>query len=253
MAFNRKPWLTPNNRFTCFISEAKRRVATDDKGNVYVIWHAAETGKAKGEENRAVLVARSQDDGKSFARETVANPKPTGACACCGLRAFADASGNLLVLYRTATQVTNRDEVLLVSRNHGASFEIANQHPWNVAACPMSSASLTESKFGVLAVWETAGQVYFSRVTPATLKVSPPTSPPGGASRKHPFVVGNDRGEVLLVWTEGTGWQRGGFLAWQLFDAVNQPMKERGRVQGVPVWSFATAVARPDGDFLIIY
>jgi hypothetical protein len=228
-------------------------VAADDQGNVYVVWHAAESGEPEGEGNRKVFVARSQDDGKRFARETVGNPQPTGACGCCGLRAFADAPGNLFVLYRTAMQTTNRDEVLLVSRNHGASFEIANRHPWNVAACPMSSASLTESKAGVLAAWETAGQVYFSRVAPDTLKVSLPASPPGGAARKHPVAVGNDRGEVLLVWAEGTGWQRGGSLAWQLFEAKGKPTNDKGRAEGVPTWSFATAVARAGGDFLIIY
>lgn len=228
-------------------------VAADDKGNVYVVWHATETGKAEGEANRAVFVAGSQDDGKTFARETVATPKPNGTCACCGLRAFADTPGNLFVLYRTATQVTNRDAMLLVSRNRGTSFEIANRHPWNVAACPMSSASLSESKGGVSAAWETAGQVYFSRLTTNGENVSAPIAPPGNASRKHPVVVGNERNEVLMVWTEGTGWQRGGTLVWQIFDTDSRPTNEKGRVEGVPTWSFATAVARAGGDFLIIY
>lgn len=228
-------------------------VAADNKGNVYVVWHAAETGKAEGEGNREVFVARSQDDGKTFARETVGTPKPTGACGCCGLRAFADSPGNLFVLYRTATLMTNRDEALLVSRNHGASFEIVNRHPWNVAACPMSSASLSETGEFTLAAWETAGQVYFSRVTANGSKVSAPIAPSGTASRKHPVVVGNDRGEVLLVWTEGTGWQRGGSLAWQLFDANGKPTNEKGRADGVPIWSFASVVSRRDGSFVIIY
>jgi hypothetical protein len=169
------------------------------------------------------------------------------------MRAFADGAGNLFSLYRTATAMTNRDEVVLVSRDHGGSFELINAHPWKLAACPMSSASLAESKRGVLAAWETAGQVYFSRIAPGTLKVSPPISPPGSASRKHPVVVGNNRGEVLLVWTEGTGWQRGGSLAWQLFDASGQPMNEKGRVDGVPMWSFASAVPRADGGFVVFY
>ncbi len=229
-------------------------VAADDQGNVYVAWHAAETGKPMGEENRAVFVARSQDDGKTFARESVGNPKRTGACACCGLRAFANSTGNLFVLYRTATTMTNRDAALLVSRNHGVNFEIVNQHPWSVAACPMSSASLTECNGSVLAAWETAGEVYFSRVTANGEKVSAPVAPPGNGSRKHPVVVGNEQNEVLLVWTEGTGWQRGGSLAWQLMDANGQPMSEKGRIDGgIPTWSFASAVPRNDGSFLIIH
>lgn len=228
-------------------------VAADDKGNVYVMWHGSKPSSTNGEAGRAVFVARSTDDGKTFARETPATSKPTGACGCCGMRAFADSTGDVFALYRAATEMVNRDEILLVSRNHGADFEIANRHPWKLSACPMSSASLTESKGGVLAAWETAGQVYLSRIAPGTLKVSPPISPPGNASRKHPVVVGNDRGEVLLVWTEGTGWQRGGSLAWQLFDASGQATNEKGRVDGIPVWSFASAVPRADGGFVIIY
>lgn len=227
-------------------------VAADGQGNVHVMWHAAQPG-TDDETGRAVFVARSSDGGKTFSRETLAITKPTGACGCCGLRAFADSAGNVFTLYRAATEMMNRDEILLVSRDHGATFEIANAHPWKLSSCPMSSASLSEGKTGVLAAWETAGQVYFSRVTADSLNVSSPLSPPGSAARKHPVAVGNARGETLLVWTEGTAWQRGGAVAWQLFDATGQPTEEKGRMDGVPVWSFAAAIPRPDNSFVIFY
>src|SRR4030095_12160649 len=118
-------------------------------------------------------------DGKTFAPEKQANPKPTGACGCCGMRAFADRAGNVFALYRAATAMVNRDEVLLISRDRGATFENANADPWNVGSCPMSSASLSEAKSGTVAAWETAGQVYFATAKGKTLEVSPPVSPPG--------------------------------------------------------------------------
>lgn len=119
----------------------------------------------------------------------------------------------------------------------------------------MSSASFAQSAVGVLAAWETEGQVYYGRVDPDTGKVSAPTAAPGaGGNRKHPAVASNARGETLLVWTEGTGWERGGALAWQIFDKSGNPGSERGRVAGgIAVWSLATAVARPDGGFTIIH
>jgi hypothetical protein len=67
-------------------------VAADAAGNVYVFWHAPEPGK-KGEGNRRVWVAASADEGKTFAAERAASTEPTGACGCCGLRAFADRKG----------------------------------------------------------------------------------------------------------------------------------------------------------------
>jgi cation transport ATPase len=42
-----------------------------------------------------------------------------------------------------------------MSRNRGANFEIAYAHGWKIAACPMSSAFLSEHKAGVLAAADT--------------------------------------------------------------------------------------------------
>ena len=106
----------------------------------------------------------------------------------------------------------------------------------------------------MLAAWETRGQVYFSRIDPRTHRAGPPIAPEGGVGdRKHPAVAGNARGETILVWTEGTGWQKGGSLAWQVFDRDGRPGGMSGRIKdGVPVWGLATVVARPDGGFAII-
>lgn len=226
-------------------------VAADNQGNVYVFWHAPKPGNTNGEAGRAVFVARSTDDGKTFAPEKLASAKPTGACGCCGMKSFADSEGNVFALYRSASEMVNRDETLLISRNRGADFEIAYKHGWKVATCPMSSAFLSESKAGVLAAAETHGRVFLVRVDAKTGKVSEPVSPTG--QRKHPVAVGNARGEVLLAWTEGTAWGKGGAVGWQLYDADGDPTSEKGQADGVPVWSLVTAFARPDGSFVIVY
>jgi len=49
------------------------------------------------------------------------------------------------------------------------------------------------------------------------------------------------------------GWNRGGAVAWQVFDKDGKPTAERGRSDGVPTWSLVTAFARPDGGLTIIY
>lgn len=228
-------------------------VAADDVGNVYVVWHAPDPG-TRGEEHRRVWVAHSTDDGKTFSREKAALDKDTGACGCCGLRGFADHNGNVYVLYRSANQHIHRDTYLLFSQDKGASFRGDNLQPWRIEACPMSSFAFAEGPSEVLAAWETNGQVSYARIDPATGKKSEPVAAPGEArDRKHPVVAANKRGQILLVWTEGMGWERGGSVAWQLFDKDGKPTAEKGRAAGVPVWSLVAVFARKDGGFTIVY
>ncbi len=228
-------------------------VAADPQGNVYVTWHGRAPDSPEGEAGRAIFVTRSRDEGKTFARETPAITEKTGACGCCGMRSFADNQGAVYILYRPATEKTERGETFLVSPRPGAPFEIAYRHPWKATTCPMSSAALTQGKSGALAAWETAGKVYFSNIDPKTMRVSPPISPFAGFNRKHPVAIANEKGDTLLTWTEGTGWAKGGSVAWQIFDKDGAPTSEKGREEGVPTWSLVSAFAKPDGTFAIVY
>lgn len=228
-------------------------VAADGAGDVYVLWHAPAPG-TEGEGNRRVWIARSTDDGKTFDPERRVWDRPTGACGCCGLNAFADQRGTLYVLYRSATEIVNRDMYLLVSRDRGATFQGSDISKWNVGNCVMSSEGFGESPAGVLSAWETEKQVYFARIDPATGKMSPPAAAPGPAgNRKHPAVAGNQQGEMIFAWTEGMGWKKGGTLAWQVYDQSGKPVAESGRAEAVPAWSLVAAFARPDGGFTIVY
>jgi hypothetical protein len=227
-------------------------VAADASGNVYVLWHAPGPG-TEGEANRRVWIARSTDDGATFAREQPAWDRLTGVCGCCKLNAFVDRNGILYVLYRSATETIHRDIYLLISHDHGRTFEGSDISSWNVGYCVMSSESFTESPAGVLAAWETEKQVYFGRVDPTTRKLAPVAAPGTGENRKYPTVAANAKGETLFVWTKGMGWKKGGSLAWQIYDHDGQPNQEHGKADGVPVWSLVAAFARPDGGFMILY
>ena len=225
-------------------------VAADTEGRVFVIWHGSPKG-SQGETNRAVFLASSSDDGNSFAPERSVSPPGTGACGCCGLTALADARGGAFILFRSARTSMQRDMTLLISPDHGENFRVGFSDPWSVGMCPMSSASLT-AEAGEWAAWETAGRVHIARLSDKAGKVQPRAiGPLKGA--KHPRLATNLRRETLVVWTEGTGWQRGGSLAWQVVDANGELMEEKGQRDGVPAWSYATAYARPDGDFVILH
>ena len=64
------------------------------------------TGTAsRGEDHRKVWLARSQDDGATFAEAASVRDTPTGACSCCQTPPGARCGG-LALLYRSATNLT---------------------------------------------------------------------------------------------------------------------------------------------------
>lgn len=228
-------------------------LAADRSGNVYVFWHAPAPG-TEGEANRRVWMARSSDDGKAFEPEKAVFAKPTGACGCCGMSAFADEGNNVYVMYRSATEVVNRDMYLLASRDRGRTFEGADISPWKIGACTMSLEYFSTSAAGVLASWETKGNVYYGIVRPGTTDVTKIIAAPGEADgRKYPVVVGNNRGDILLAWAEGMKWGKGGSVQWQVFDRNGNPEGDRGHTEGIPAWSLDAAFPRPDGGFSVVY
>jgi hypothetical protein len=227
-------------------------VAADARGHVYVTWHGHAGESGAKEAGRAVFVAMSKDDGRTFAREQQAVRKATGACACCGMRALADSRGAVYVLFRAATENIERGVNLLVATQPGADFQVAFTHPWQATQCPMSSMSLCEAPGGVFGAWETGDNVFLARFDSAG-QASRSVAPAAGPKRKHPVVATNTKGETLLVWTEGTSWGRGGTVYWQAFDAEQNPVGQKGHAAGLPAWSLPTAVAQPDGSFVVIY
>jgi hypothetical protein len=231
-------------------------VAADAIGNVYVAWHgiseSATSGSGKeGEARRQVWMTKSSDNGGFFSTEQTAWTQATGACGCCGMKVFAGRQGNVFALYRSATASVHRDIYLLTSKDQGRSFHGSLLHKWDINACPMSSMDFAENSNTVIGAWETGGQVYWARVDRAAAQ--PVAAPGEGKGRKHPRVAVNRAGEVLLVWTEGTGWQKGGSLAWQLYDRAGQPTGENKQLPGIPTWSFAAVTARTDDGFSILY
>jgi hypothetical protein len=229
-------------------------IAADGDGNVYIAWHAP-TQKGKGEGDRRVWVARSSNDGKTFAPETQAFTDPTGACGCCGMRLFADSHGVLFALYRSATEAIHRDIYLLRSDDHAKTFQGAKISPMNASVCVMSSAVMASSPLGTVAAWETQSQIYWARLAKDGAAISDPIPAPRDTrSRKHPALAVDKAGNLLLVWTEGTGWNKGGSIAWQIYDPTGKPLEgASGRAPGLAVWSLPTTFVNRDGEFTIIY
>ena len=226
-------------------------LAADATGNVLVAWHAMKTGE-RGEDHRKMWIARSNDDGKTFVNEVPAWQEPTGCCGCCSTRGLADKNGNMFFLYRAAKGGDQRDIYLLSSAKGETEFQGKRLHSWKINTCPMSTFAMAEGPQGIVAAWDTDGQIFSTTIKPDSTFTRPQPVPGLGRARKHPSVAVNAQGQTMLAWTEGTGWQRGGTLVWQVFDKEGKPTETNGRLDdGIPVWGLPTVVAIQDTFILI--
>jgi hypothetical protein len=202
-------------------------------------------------------VATSSDGGKTFASEQPIPGEP-GVCACCGLRAFTTNDESLDVFYR-AVNGAHRDmrEARLTTPDGagppgGRSFVLSERE---TMTCPMSTCTVAYgSKIGQRQAWEDGDGVRYGYLGSKLVAVAPPGE---GHGRKHPAIAIDESAalHVCLAWTEGMGWQKGGSVAWQVFDGYyNKPISgASGRLQGVPMWSLVAVFAKPGGGFVVVY
>ncbi|MDB6117507.1 MAG: hypothetical protein JWO08_1288 [Verrucomicrobiaceae bacterium] len=222
-------------------------IAASDKGEVFILWHGVPEKAEPGEQNRVVFMLKSTDNGSSFAPVKIVNPDDLGVCACCSMKSLVTPEGDMLALYRAARRKDQRDVTLLRSTDGGATFQHRIVGTWAISACPMSSMSLAGKGMGVRGAWEAEGKVYTSLLDAEAdaLVVS-------GNKARHPAQAVNGKGETLISWSIGTGWQRGGDVGWRLLDPNGRPTRTEGLAKGVPVWGFTAAYADGDG-FVVMY
>jgi len=78
---------------------------------------------------------------------------------------FASPLGCLLLaIDLVLTLVSERDEALIASSDHGETFHPLRAHPRKATICPMSSTWLGESATGTLAAWENSGRVWVATI-----------------------------------------------------------------------------------------
>ena len=106
----------------------------------------------------------------------------------------------------------------------------------------------------MVAAWETREQIYRADFQQGATVLAAIEMPGSGDNRKHPALASNDKGQVMVAWTEGTGWNKGGIVRWQVFGRDGAPIAElSGRGDGLPVWGVPAVLSSPDGSFRLLY
>ncbi len=220
-------------------------IAANEKGHVAIVWHAAPAGETS-EGARLVWVRYSADDGSTFSAPASLNATQPGVCACCSLRAHLGSDDTLSVLYRAATAPDARGMCLITSK--AGRPVIGKLDNWQVAMCPMSSASLLPAPKNLRAAWENDGQI----VTCLMGSDASSAQKIGPRNAKHPVLAQNMKGQTIVASVIGSGWSKAGRLHWDMLDAQGR-VTDSGDGEKLPVWSYAVAYARPDGGFVVMH
>ncbi len=183
-------------------------LAADKKGNVSVVWMAD-----------GVFVNVSHDGGNSFSGPLDLKTDP---CECCGSRAAYADDDTFTVLYRDKAD-NDRDTYLAILPTGARQFAHSkvSQTVWYIESCPMTGSFLSTTPGGLVAGWETKGQIYFARLNQRGQLLSPGEIHATERGR-YPVVLTAPDGITLVAWKNDTT------LQWQLFDATGQPHLGRG-------------------------
>jgi hypothetical protein len=235
-------------------------VAADGKGTVWVVWHAAlPTPPAGGDDetHRAVFLSVSRDEGGTFDAPRRIDPPGMGVCACCALDAGIGPDGSGWVLVRGAAGKSQRGMQLLTAGAGALKFERRSLDSWDLNQCPLSTTRLGWAGGSPVAVWLSEGRIRLGQMgqtdrTNGGDRVRAVSEP--GRKANHPVLVPlGGSGSLLVAWTEGTAWQRGGDLAWRTVGSDASQDSPVQRLPGVPVWGSVTAWRESDGHVTVLY
>jgi hypothetical protein len=237
-------------------------LTADVAGNVFVLWTGAFPGfKGDPESDTAapIIMVRSTDNGKTFSKNELLksdHPVSGHACGCCRLEARIGGpeDANLYVAFRGGYKGM-RDPWLLIGKKTENNFRCLNVHAdqWKTG-CPMQGMPFSvDAKGRVLFSWMSRDRAYWAMSDEGTKTFLPPIATPdkGAAPAKvkqaFPVAVKNNKGEVLLLWTQS------GDARWALYASDGSPTGQQGVAGSRIGQDRPTAIAGSDGHFYLVW
>ncbi|MBU2098659.1 MAG: hypothetical protein KKD00_07840 [Gammaproteobacteria bacterium] len=238
--------------------DAAADIASVDN-RVALVWSA---GDLMREDQRSVFMLESEDYGTNFSEAVIIADASLGACACCGLAAEFNQEGELMVAYRSAINNTGRHtQRLVIARNAQGDLQSSYQPvhaltEWELSSCPVTTNDIVRDETDAGDYWlafENQHQVVKLNMSDGSVP-EPVSLQPAAAREKHPSLAFNSAGYQLIAWGEGGGFFSGGMLRRALFDRDGNPVSLPALDElEIPDRSFAAAMVKPDGNFLILY
>jgi hypothetical protein len=233
-------------------------MTTDGTGHAAAFWHVAAPPQSEIPQATWLHMARSSDNGMSFAHdERVRIVNHSGlACSMCMMRARAGSDGSMYLAFRSA-EGNIRDFYVLKGRGGENRFVAVrvNDDNWLLKECPMCGPELTLGPEGrLLCAFMSRHRVYWSVSDAHAVSFQRHVKTPGNEHDEiYPTAIANGRGEVLFVWQVGPMSTTGtATVHWACYGPDGQFNGRQGILGATASGTKATAFAGSDGVFYIV-
>jgi hypothetical protein len=207
-------------------------LAFDGNGRLFATWLDKRTvalARKNGETQlgAALAYAWSDDGGKTFAADTIADSE---TCECCRIALSFDANKNPAVLYRSIFEGHERDHALVRFSSNGFSQtkERVSLDHWVIDGCPHQGPAIAVTTDGTIhAAWYTDGSarqgLFYARL------------PVHGPAFTAPEAIGNAAQQPSRPTLLASGHDL--WLAWKEFDGKRIVIKEKHSTDNGQHWS----------------
>lgn len=232
-------------------------LAASGSGDVRAFWHVAQPPQKEIPQATWIHVARSTDNGVTFAHdEPIQIDNHTGlACSMCMMRARFGEDGTAYLAFRSAEK-NIRDFYLLRAPKGENRFTAVpvNRDHWELMKCPMCGPELTVGPDGrLLCAFMSRHKVFWAVSDHGTNFRLHVTTPEHEQDEIYPTAVANRRGEVLFVWQVGPMSTTGhATVHWATYTRDGKFSGHQDVIGKTRSGTKATAFVGTDDDFYVV-